>query len=264
MGFVKSFEEIMGNIRPSADFYDAEMLTVFWETKPEIAAKLIPAPLEPAEHPIAMAFVAYYPSTNFDVTYRESALFLHTRYNGEEGSYCLAMHVTNDIAMAGGREVFGYPKKMADVHFSREGNEVKGWTERRDIRFMEISAQLDGEFNAPDAMDYFKGRDIKPDGSFNALSYNFKFFPSPEGGSFDYPPRLVRQETAFRPKEMLFGKADISFNPSAYDPWSEVEVVRMLGAMYTKGDNSMLGGKVVAEVDFMSFLPHAFLKWDMK
>ena len=30
------------------------------------------------------------------------------------------------------------------------------------------------------------------------------------------------------------------------------------------GDNSMLGGKVVAEVDPMAFAPYAFLKWDMK
>jgi hypothetical protein len=74
--FVKTFEQIIANTRSTADFYDAEMLTLFWETKPEIIAKLLPPPLKPAVHPIAMAFVAYYPSTNFDVTYRESALFV--------------------------------------------------------------------------------------------------------------------------------------------------------------------------------------------
>jgi hypothetical protein len=43
-----------------------------------------------------------------------------------------------------------------------------------------------------------------------------------------------------------------------------VEVVKVLGAMYSVGDNSMIGGKVVAEVDLMQFAPYAFLKWDMK
>ena len=33
MGFVKSLEEILAKKRSSSDFYDAEMLTVFWETK---------------------------------------------------------------------------------------------------------------------------------------------------------------------------------------------------------------------------------------
>ena len=264
MGFVKSMQEIMGNIRPTADFYDAEMLSVFWETKPEIAAKLIPAPMEPAENPIAMAFTAYYPSTNFDVVYRESALFLRARFKEEEGNYCLSMPVTSDIAMAAGREVFGYPKKMAEIHFNREGNTVNGWTERRGIRFMEMSANLDGEFNVPEFMTYMQGADPQPDGSMNTVSFNFKHFPSPEGEGFDYPPRLVRQETTLRPKEIMIGKGDITFKPSSYDPWSEVDVVRMLGATYMRGDNSMLGGKVVAEGEFLSFLPYAFLKWDMK
>jgi acetoacetate decarboxylase len=48
MGFVKTFEQIMANIRATADFYDAQMLSVFWETKPEIIASLLPPPLKPA------------------------------------------------------------------------------------------------------------------------------------------------------------------------------------------------------------------------
>jgi acetoacetate decarboxylase len=60
----------------------------------------------------------------------ESALFLQAEYNGEEGAYCLAMPVTNDMALILGREVFGYPKKMADIYIKRNGEKVEGWTER--------------------------------------------------------------------------------------------------------------------------------------
>ena len=42
MGFVKTLEEIMANTKATADFYGAEMLIVFWETKPEIVSKLLP------------------------------------------------------------------------------------------------------------------------------------------------------------------------------------------------------------------------------
>lgn len=265
MGFVKSWEEIMANLRQSADFYDAQMLTIFWETKPEIVQKLLPPPLKPAKSPIAIAFVANYPSTNFDVVYNESALFLRAEHNGEEGSYCLSMPVTNDIAMAGGREVFGFPKKMAEIQFHKEGDAVGGWTERRGVRFMEIRARLTGRFNSEDAQNMIAQQEIAADGSFKAIAYNFKHFPAPEGGgNLDYPPRLVRQETVFRPTEMSFGEAEIILQPSPYDPWSQVEVVKMLGAMYTRGNNSMVGGKVVAEVEPMSFAPYAFLRWDMK
>ena len=264
MGFIKTFEQIMANTRATADFYDAQMLVVYWETKPEIIANLLPPPLKPTTHPIALAFVAYYPSTNFDVTYKETALFISAAFNGEEGGYCLAMPVTSDIAMAAGREFYGFPKKMADIHYRKDGDTIEGWTERRGIRFMEIHAELTGKFNDPVMQDILTATPMAEDGSSKRTSYNFKHFPAPEGGGFDYTPRLVKQETVFRPKEVQFGEAKIIFKPSNYDPWAEVEVVKMLGAVYTRGDNSMLGGKVVAEAAPMEFAPYAFLKWDMK
>jgi acetoacetate decarboxylase len=264
MGFVKSFDEIMANTRATVDFYDAEMLTVFWETKPEIVAKLLPPPLQPAKDPIAMAFVANYPRTNFDVIYKESALFLRAVHNGEEGNYCLSMPVTNDIAMAGGRERFGFPKKIANIDLKRDGSSVSGWSERRGVRFMEIHAKLTGKLNDARAQKMIISNRMGADGSIGAISYNFKHFPAPEGGNFDYNPRLTRQETILKPKEVQIGEAEVILRHSDYDPWAEVEIVKMLGALYTIGDNSMLGGKTVAEVGFMEFLPYAFLKWDMK
>ena len=264
MGFVKTFQEIMANTRTTADFYDAEMLTLLWETKPEIIARLLPAPLKPASQPVAMAFVANYPKTNFDVTYYESALFIRASYNGEEGNYCLSMPVTNDMAMAGGREMFGFPKKIADIHLKRDGEVISGWTERRGIRFMEVKAKMTGKFNDAQAQEAILNMAKSDDGTMRGISFNYKYFPAPEGGAFDYDPRLVRQETILRPKVIEFGEAEIILNASDYDPWHEVEIVKMLGAIYTVGDNSMLNGKVVAEGDFMQFVPYAFLKWDMK
>jgi len=264
MGFVKSFEAIMAGTQETADFYDAEMLTVLWETKPDIVRRLLPPPLKPAPRPIVMAFVANYPRTNFDVTYQESALFLRAEWEGEEGGYCLSMPVTNDIAMAGGREIFGFPKKIADVQLNRKGDTLEGWTERRGIRFMEIRARMTGRFNVEDAQEVIMSTGMNPDGSMEGVSYNFKHFPAPEGMGFDYNPRLVKQVTTLKPKEVQIGEAEVLLQPSDYDPWAEVEVVRVLGAVYTVGDNSMKSGAVVAEQGPMEFAPYAFLKWDMK
>ena len=263
MGFVKTSEQIIANTPATIDFYDAQMLTIFWETKPEIIAKLLPPPLKPAPHPIAYAFVAFYPSTNFGVTYKETALFIRATFNGEEGGYCLAMPVTNDMAMIGGREVFGFPKKIADIHYKKDGDTVEGWTERGGPRFMEIRAKLTGKFNDPAMQDVLTANPMAEDGSMTITTYNFKCFPAPEGGGFDYNPRLVKQETLFKPKEMQFGEAEIIFKPSDNDSWAEVEVVKILGALYTRGDNSMVSGKVVAEVKPTEFAPYAFIKRDL-
>ena len=263
MGFVKSLQDIVKNMSETADFFDAEMLVVTWETRPEIIRGLLPRPLEPGKRPLVTAFVAHYPRTNFDVSYLESALFISAEFEGTPGNYCLSMPVTNDIAMAAGREMYGYPKKMAQISLEKNGNKITGWTERRGIRFMEIRADLNGKFNTEDAMQIMT-ENARTDGERNALSYNFKHFPAPDGKGFDYNPRLISQETILRPKKMEIGQAEIILKSSGYDPWSEVEVVRMLGAVYFVGDNSMIKGKVVAEVNPLEFAPFAFLRWDFQ
>lgn len=259
MGFLKSLEEIAKGAQKNAEFLDAEMLTIYFETKQEVVARLLPPPLKPTQLPIGGAFIANYPKTNFGVTYQESALFLQAEFNGEEGAYCLAMPVTDDTALILGREVFGYPKKIANIQLNRDGNEMSGWTERRGVRFFEARAELTGKFNDPATQQMLIERMASnPD----MVIFNFKYFPSPTRDGFDYNPRLIREVVEFRPNSMEMGEAELAFRPSDHDPWSDVEIVRVLGAVYTIGNNTMLPGSVVAETDQIEFAPYAFMKVD--
>ena len=262
--FVKSYKDLAKGGRPTADFTDAEMLNLFWETTPEAIATLLPPPLKPASNPLVAAFIAFYPSTNFSVPYHESALLIRASYKGEEGWYCLSMPVTDDMAMAGGREGWGYPKKMADIAFSREGDSVTGYTERHGIKFMQVEARLTGEVNDDNAaLDELLALGVNPEGEFSERVYLFKHSHSPvKTGIFDYPPLLVEGHTRFRPKTFKWAEVEIQLTESAYDPWNEVPVERMLGGFYTVGDNSMLHGRVLQKVNEFEFLPYSFLKYE--
>ena len=259
MGFVKTLDEISERYRKNGEFYDAEMLTVYFETKQEIVKRLLPPPLNPSVLPVGGVFVANYPKTNFGITYRESAIFLAAQYNGVEGVYCLAMPVTDDMAMILGRETLGYPKKMAEIHFERKGPVAEGWTERHGVRFVEVKVNLNGKFNDPVAQQFITER-MKS--STDVVVYNFKYFFAPEREGFDYNPRLVKETVKANPKSTEMGEAELIIRPSDHDPWAEVEVVKVYGAVYTIGDNTMLPGSVVAEVSQTEFLPYAFLKLD--
>jgi len=103
MAFKKTLEEMKALKKGGFNFPGAERLTIVWETNSEIIAELLPEPLKPAKKPIASAFVANYPSTDFGEPYLESALLLLADFNGEEGFYCLSMPVTDDMALIGGR-----------------------------------------------------------------------------------------------------------------------------------------------------------------
>lgn len=264
MSFLKTLDEIEKLRKETFDFYSAEMLNVFWETKPEIVERLLPPPLKPSKRPIANAFVANYPKTNFGLPYFESALFLLAEFNGELGNYCLAMHVTDDMAMGGGREWFGYPKKMANIQLNRIGKDVEAWSERLGTRYFEVRANLSGKFNDKETPKILIDIGMVPSKMKNAVvvTYNYKHFNAPEMRGFDYDPRLIREEVEFCPKSMEMGEAEIRLKSSNHDPWGEVEIVKVLGALYLVGDNSMRPGSAVAEVDQDKFEPYAFLKWD--
>lgn len=238
------------------------MITVLWETKSKIVEKLLPRPLKPASRPIAFVFIANYSSTNQGLPYYEGALILRCKYNNEQGNYYLAMPVTDDRAMIGGREIFGFPKKIANVHLERTDKEVYAYSERLGTKNIEIRAKLTGKFNDPETPKIIKELGLLPGRGKNTINYNFKYFPAPNKEGFDYKPWLVKQETTVRPKSMEMGEAEIVLNSTIHDPWGEIEVVKVLGALYLKTDNTMLPGEVVAEVNPDEFLPYSYIKWD--
>jgi len=261
MSFVKTPQELLQLGQGSAEFYNAEMIFAFWLTRPEVAQHLLPPPLQPAGIPLAAAFIANYPRTNFGLPYREAALFLLAQYDQIPGSYCLSMPVTNDMAMAGGREQFGFPKKIAHIELNHIGNHSDGFVERNGIRFFQLAFTVDEQSIA----DVFKNL-IQESFAFHqekgSGTYLFKSFNAPDNQLFDYPPRLIRQNTVFRPKSIEWGQAQVTLSPSNYDPWNEVEVVNPIGAVRIIGDNTMLPGQVLAEVDPIVFAPYAYNKWD--
>jgi len=262
MSFVKTPQELYQLSQKKYDFYSAEMVFTFWLTKPEIVERLVPPPLKPTGNPMVSAFIASYPRTSFGPPYNEAALFLFVQYQEVLGPYCLAMPVTNDMAMAGGREIFGFPKKIAQqIQLSQAGSKTLGFVERNGMRFFEL------EFTPNEqAVDENFKTLIKQSFAFHqetgAGTYLFKCFTAPDNQLFDYPPRLIRQYTVFRPKTIEWGAAQVKLTHSDCDPWDDIEVVNPLGAMRIVGDNTMLSGQVLAEADPMEFIPYAFNKWD--
>jgi acetoacetate decarboxylase len=257
MSFIRTSKEArMFDRLESADFYGAETFSVFWETRQEVVERLLPPPLEPFETPIARAYVANFPRTNFGVPYKETALMLVCQYKGEMGVYILAMHVDNDMAMALGRELFGYPKKMAEIKLKKRVG-ASGWGQRQGIKVVEMQSKIMKGISEEEAIEMQLG----PNEDANNV-FLFKHFPAQDVSGFDYEPRLIKSPVTFHRRSISVGHGNIKFRQSKFDPWGEVEVVKMLGASYTVGDQSMLKGEVLAEVESEAFKPYSYLKWD--
>lgn len=261
MSFVKTLEELANLGEVKYDYYDAKVLSIFWETNSEIIERLLPAPLEPTSTPLVYAFLANYPKLGFSgVPYSEAGLFLRSRFKGEEGFYCLSMPVTTDMAMVGGREMLGFPKKIGDISLIKNNSNIDGWVERHNIRFFEVKATLTNESDNKAVLDFNDELGIN---ASVRTAYNFKYFPAPEGGAFDYNPRLVKTETVIRPKFRQMAEVEVKFNSSNTDPWYEIEIVKILGTVYSITDMTLRRGSVIAEADPFAFMPYAFQQYDL-
>ena len=87
---------------------------------PQAAAALVPSqfelvPADPAgKFAIAQVVFAKYPFSNIG-GYNEVAQTIVVTYKGTPGTYAVRLHVTNDQAMAAGREIGGFPKKIGKI-----------------------------------------------------------------------------------------------------------------------------------------------------
>lgn len=264
MSFVKTPQEIKDRVKKEQKliFYEAETASVFWETSFNVVEKLLPKPLKPPKFPLATAFVGQWAATNFTYGYSESAIFIRAEYDGKFGNYCLAMHLDGpgrDMGQIYGRELWGFPKKLANIYYKYEGNVINGWSERHDTRNIELSIKLTGKPNAEDIDQKLQEVDaLNPD----ARAFNFKRFPAPNGKGFDYKPWLTEVITQYRSEVIEVGEGNIKLKSSVHDPWEEVEIIRILGGVYSKGTNTMVKGKILAQVEEKDFAPYAFINRD--
>lgn len=257
--FIKTMEQIKSLQGHKTVFYGAEMLNTVWETKPEIIAKLLPAPLKPVENkPLVSTFVANYPKTSFCPPYKEAGLFILAECDGVVGRYCLSMPITDGMAMSMGREVCGLPKKMANIDFEVKDGKAVGKISRNGIEFFTVSADISGELN--------EGAEIAElnEGLVSAM-YNITYAKSADGCGFLLNPTLVRQRlSADDIKENKLGTAAVTMTDSPHDPWAELEVVRMIGSQYIVSTNTLEQGENLYfnKIDPMAFVPYSFLRWD--
>lgn len=267
MKFVLDDDELTKLIaRRSFVFFGAEMAIVFFRTDPDAIERIVPEPLKPFAEPFAMAFFAKYPKTNFGSVYNEAALYLVVEYEGETGGYCLTMPVTEDMALIGGREIFGFPKKIADeISLERTENGVRGGYVRRGIELMSLSMSFDEEVEANKLVEMLGALTSQELGEeWKAISYNFKFFRSPQMVGFDYKPRLIKQVTTFKPSSglKLSYSFDFQLGSSVRDPLPEIPVKEPVLGFYGFFNNTMHPGEVMAEVEEEQFLRYAFSKID--
>ena len=103
-------------------FYNREFLVVTYRTDPDALRALVPEPLEIPDPIVKYEFIRMPDSTGFG-DYTESGQVIPVTFQGVKGGYVHSMYLDDEAPIAGGREIWGFPKKLAAPKLSHE-NEV--------------------------------------------------------------------------------------------------------------------------------------------
>ena len=106
-------------------FIDSEFLIITYRTDPDVLASVIPAPLEMTDPIVKFEFIRMPNSTGFG-DYTESGQVIPVRFQGQTGGYVHAMFLDDEAPIAGGREMWGFPKKLAAPVLHVEKDTISG------------------------------------------------------------------------------------------------------------------------------------------
>lgn len=213
-------------------FRNARLALFQYATDGEQAAELLPSSLELADPPMALLALIEYPWTTIG-PYREAIQSLVCTYNGRAVQYIPNILVTNDAAMAGGREAYGYPKKIAHIEFVRENEIIACYVERP--RGFRICSGL----MRPEKPLHPSGLQIPP-------NICLRVIPASAG---PMAAELIEVGWDMRIKELWAGSGSCHFTGiSDLDPWHKIPVRQNLSCVYATADFELKEGRVIESI----------------
>jgi acetoacetate decarboxylase len=177
-------------------------------------------------------FIRMPDSTGFG-DYTESGQVIPVRYRGEAGSYTHQMFLNDHPPIAAGRELWGFPKKLAQPSLAVETDTLVGTLNYGSVRI------------ATGTMGYkHRALDIATEtGSLGAPNYLLKVIPHVDGS-----PRVCELVRYYLEdvtvKGAWTGPAALQLSPHALAPVAELPVLEVLGAKHLVADLTLGLGTV--------------------
>ena len=214
-------------------FVNREYLIITYRTDPDRLRELVPEPLQIGEPLVKYEFIRMPDSTGFG-DYTESGQVIPVTFDGRKGGYTHAMFLNDHPPIAGGRELWGFPKKL--------GNPVL----RADIDT--LVGTLDyGSTRIANASMGYKHRAADHDAvlaSLKAPNFLLKIIPHVDG-----TPRICELVEYYLEditlKGAWTGPAALSLLPHALAPIAELPVLEVVSGMHILADLTLGLGRVV-------------------
>ncbi len=166
--------------------------------------RILPLGFWPTNPPMATIFVANYPIFPFGVPYREVVMMIHVRTPLGRGIHCNWILVDDDVALIGGRDFLGYPKKLGEITFAENDGTISASAKRRGVELMSLEARRKEPEDNPGPVFRHKNFNVGGPGQMVTLTPVLFFYPRETiHESFIAQAELVLKDSVFDPVARL-------------------------------------------------------------
>ena len=214
-------------------FVNREFFIITYRTDMEALRAVVPEPLVVTEPIVKYEFIRMPDSSGFG-DYTESGQVIPVTYKGQKGGYVHAMYLDDGPPILGGRELWGFPKKLASPRLSVEKETLVGTLDSGSVRV--VTATMGYKWAELDREPVMA--------SLAAPNFLLKIIPHVDGTA--RVCELVRyymQDITF--KGAWTGPADIELFRHALAPVAQLPVLEVLGASHILCDLTLGLGEVV-------------------
>lgn len=214
-------------------FINREFFVITYETDLDTLKQVIPEPLEVTEPIVKFEFIRMPDSTGFG-DYTESGQVIPVTYKGKKGVYVHAMYLDDESPIAAGREIWGFPKKLATPSLKILNESLIG---RLDYESCEVAlATMGYKYNIMDINEVKK--------SLLVPNYLLKIIPHVDGS-----PRICELVEYHLEDVMIKGawSGPVALNlfSHALAPVADLPVIKVISGAHILTDLTLPYGKIV-------------------
>lgn len=209
------------------------VMAVTFRTTAEILRELVPMPLLPNPDNLAFIYIGDFNVVSpVQTNYREVGIGIPAIFKETLGSYFAYLYLDPPLAIVPGREIWGWPKKDAEITFTAEKGLFQATVNREGVALIRASVNVS---------EQVKPIPNQPD----IPAFNLKIVPSVKK---NHPPdvlQLTSATTISEKKELSRGEAALSFASSPTDLLERMPVLEIISGEQYIEDLSLDCGEVL-------------------
>lgn len=187
----------------------------------EIKRILSYTPFEYVTNKIVISITDF--SNTDKVSFMDCAFVVPAAYGNQYGGYYIYEYENNDAAIAAGRDLWGYPKKYANIQIVENNREIHGAARKNGEELIKMTVNLNETMPALEE-------------PITTPHLNLRTISKPDGGI--YMQEIIERDTSpdFILHEKTFHPVQLRVTQTVTEPLHLLEPLHILGGGVVKGD----------------------------